>query len=369
MSNKIYTAIGLMSGTSLDGIDAAMIKTDGQGIVEPIAHTTIPYTEKMKSKIRGCFGKVDVRDPDVKEAERQMTFQHAEAVASLLRKTKMLSSEVDLIGFHGQTIFHDPENGKTVQIGDGDLLAQETHINVVNDFRSADVLAGGQGAPFLPLYHWARVKVTETVFPVAILNLGGVANITWIGENQTDIVAFDTGPGNALIDDFVHQRTGKDYDEGGELAALGKVNQDLLDSWMALPYFTQAVPKSLDRNAWDVSKVYNLETADGTATLTAFTVQSIKTAENFLPELPKSWYIAGGGRHNDAIMKGLRSVLSGDIKKVDDLGWSGDALEAEGFAYLAVRSAEGKPLSLPTTTGVPAPQTGGVFTRSGLMFS
>lgn len=364
MSNKIYAAIGLMSGTSLDGIDAAMLKTDGKGRVEPIAHTTIPYTEKMKSKIRDCFGKTNLRDPDVVEAERQMTFQHAEAVASLLRKTQMLSSEVDLIGFHGQTIFHDPANKKTVQIGDGDLLAQETNISVVNDFRSADVQAGGQGAPFLPLYHWARVKVSETKFPVAILNLGGVANVTWIGENQTDIIAFDTGPGNALIDDFIYARTGKPFDEDGEIASSGKVNQGVLDGWMSQPFFSLPVPKSLDRNAWNISQVKEMSTEEGAATLTAFTVDSIKAAEKFLPEAPKYWYVAGGGRHNTSIMNGLKANLSGVIQKVDDLGWSGDALEAEGFAYLAVRSVEGLPLSLPTTTGVPTPQTGGVLHKA-----
>lgn len=208
-TRKIYTVIGLMSGTSLDGVDAALIRTDGQGFVETLAYTTLPYTEKIKSKIRACLGKTDKADSDVAETERLMTFQHVEAVEALLRKTDFLASEIDLIGFHGQTIFHDPANKKTVQIGDGDLLASETCINVVNDFRTADVKAGGQGAPFLPLYHWARIKLSKAELPVAIINLGGVANITWIGPQDTDIVAFDTGPGNALIDDFIFQRTGE----------------------------------------------------------------------------------------------------------------------------------------------------------------
>lgn len=361
MEDKIYTVIGLMSGTSLDGVDAALIRTDGQGYVETIGHTTLPYTEKIKMKIRSCFGKLDKNDPDVAEVERLMTFQHVEAVSALLRKTDMLASEIDLIGFHGQTIFHDPHNHRTLQIGDGDLLAMETSIDVVNDFRSADVLAGGQGAPFLPLYHWARVKLSAMELPVAILNLGGVANVTWIGRDEADIVAFDTGPGNALIDDFVHQRTGQDYDTDGALAAQGKVNRDVLDSWMALPYFALPVPKSLDRNVWDVSAVDYMDTPDGAATLAAFTVESVSASERFLPEKPKCWYVGGGGRHNKFLMDQLKTSLHSPVKSVDDLGWSGDALEAEGFAYLAVRSVEGQPLSLPSTTGVPKPQTGGVL--------
>lgn len=362
MSNsKIYTVIGLMSGTSLDGVDAALIKTDGINIVEPIGQTTLPYPENLKQKMRECLGKDDLNDPDVVEVERLVTFHHAQAVKDILEQEQISASQIDLIGFHGQTIFHDPDNQITLQIGDGDLLAHETGINVVNDFRSADVKAGGQGAPFLPLYHRARVKLSGADLPVVILNLGGVSNITWIGQGDDDIVAFDTGPGNALIDDFVFERTGDAFDVDGRLASYGRVHRDIVNQWMELPFFDLPVPKSLDRNVWDVSAVQALDTTDGVATLTAFTVESIRAAKRFLPDMPNCWYVAGGGRHNKAIMQGLADSLMSPVKSVDDLGWNGDALEAEGFAYLAVRSVKRKPLSLPSTTGVPEPVTGGVL--------
>jgi len=269
--------------------------------------------------------------------------------------------KVDLIGFHGQTIFHDPANRFTWQIGDAVLLAQETKVDVVHDFRQADVQAGGQGAPFLPLYHVALAAGQKK--PMAILNLGGVGNVTYIGTDETTM-AFDTGPANALIDDWIRQHTNLSYDEDGKIAASGRVHDDIVRDYLAHPYFSQKPPKSLDRDQWTLDRVRGLSLEDGAATLTQFTVQAVFNALAHFPENPRSWHVTGGGRHNETIMQGLRQALKAPVGTVDDLGWNGDAMEAEGFAYLAVRSVLGLPLSLPTTTGVPRPLTGGLTCRA-----
>lgn len=341
-AKKVYRAIGLMSGTSLDGVDVALIETDGYEFVQAGPSVTLPYDAALRDRIRACFGKREY-DENVRQVERDLTRRHVEAI-------KALNVKADVIGFHGQTITHDPANRFTFQIGDAALLTKETGVGVVSDFRSADVKAGGQGAPFLPLYHRARAAKLKK--PLAVLNIGGVANVTWIGKQ--DILAFDTGPGNALIDDAVLKSTGKNFDEDGALAAGGKIDDTVLKDLLAHEFFAQKPPKSLDRNAFVVN-------ADISA-LTAFTVQSIKKAMDWFPEKPREWLVAGGGRRNVFMMKELQKVLEAPVRPVDFHGWNGDALEAEGFAYLAVRSLLKEPLSLPSTTGVPRPMTGGVYT-------
>ncbi len=360
---KVYRAIGLMSGTSLDGVDAALIETDGEDVVRPLAGITLPYEPRMRERIRRCLGVDDPKHPEVLEVERLMTYRHAAAVEELLGKAGYL--DVDVIGFHGQTLMHDPASRKTWQIGDGALLASQMKIPVVNDFRTQDVKAGGQGAPFLPIYHQARARADQLIGPdkgpVAILNLGGVANVTWIGEHPEQLVAFDTGPGNALMDDLVYTRTGQSYDADGILAAKGTVAKQIVENWMALPFFTMPVPKSLDRNTWDVSAIEYLSLEDALATLAEFTVESVALAERLLQKKPAKWVVTGGGRHNSYLMKRLSDCLKGTVSQTESVGWNGDTLEAEGFAYLAVRSLRGLPLSYPKTTGVPAPQTGGTL--------
>ena len=353
MVNFMQTAMGLMSGTSLDGIDAALIRTDGQGVVERLGFYTVPYTDEVRSALRACLGLKTDPDGRVARAERLMTLAHAQAVAALRRQCP---GPVDLIGFHGQTIDHDPAARRTWQIGDAALLAAETGIDVIADFRSADVAAGGQGAPFLPLYHAALAQRLEK--PVAILNIGGVSNVTYIGRDDT-LLAFDTGPGSALLNDWVKQHTGAEYDRDGLLAASGNVDASILETYLAHEFFTRAAPKSLDRDQWNTKPVAGLSVEDGAATLTAFTVQAIARAVDQLPQKPLAWFATGGGRLNPSIMNGLRHALNVPVGMVDDLGWDGDAMEAEGFAYLAVRSALGLPLSLPTTTNVPQPMQGG----------
>jgi anhydro-N-acetylmuramic acid kinase len=365
--NKVYTAIGLMSGTSLDGVDAALIETDGRGFTRLLEFVTVPYDDAIRAQAKACFGQRDRNTPAVKDAEKALTLKHADVVKQLLAKARRKAEDIDLIGFHGQTIFHAPKEGITIQIGDGALLAKETGITVIADMRSADVKAGGEGAPLAPVYHQARVKTEKLELPAVILNIGGVGNVTWIGQGEEAILAFDTGPGNALMDDWAQTRTGKRYDEDGKLAKAGKPITQFLQTWMDHAYFKRTPPKSLDRNQWDIADLGELpqgmkevSTEDGAATLLAFTGDTIIASQEFMPVQPKAWYVCGGGRHNKALMEYLQQRLHGKVESVDALGWNGDATEAECFAFLGVRSLLGLPLSFPTTTGVPQPQTGGV---------
>lgn len=349
-----------MSGTSLDGVDAAIIRTDGSGIVEPVSFLGIPYDPETRAMLRVCLGLAEDPDGRVAKAAAAMTDVHVRVVKTILQVARMTPEDVDLIGFHGQTIFHDPENRFTWQIGDAARLAQETGIAVVGDFRSADVRAGGQGAPLIPVYHAALAHDLEK--PVAVLNIGGVANVTYIDDKT--IIACDTGPGNALIDDWVFRHTGDTCDRDGMLARTGKVDGACLSRLMQNPFFERKPPKSLDRDAWNVSFIQGLSVADGAATLTAFTVRAVAQVCAHLPQTPVAWFVCGGGRHNPAIMEGLRAELGVPVESVDVLGWDGDALEAQGFAYLAVRAQLGLPLSFPETTGVAAPMTGGRIWQS-----
>jgi anhydro-N-acetylmuramic acid kinase len=347
---KIYRVIGLMSGTSLDGIDAALLQTDGEGHIQREAFLTVPYDEGLRAEIRGCFGKTAEQARGV---ERALTVAHAEAVRQLLETQ---TGEVDLIGFHGQTISHAPAIGHTCQIGDGALLAAMTGIKVVNDFRTADVRAGGQGAPLVPVYHQALGSKLDK--PVVFLNIGGVANVTYVGKNG-ELIAFDTGPGNALIDDWMLKKTGQKFDVGGKISLSGKVDEAVLEQLLGHPFFASPVPKSLDRNAFVSQAWEHLSVADGAATLAAFTVRSILKASQHFPETPKLWIVAGGGRHNRFLMQELQLRTRAPVAPIEVLGLDGDAIEAEAFAYLAVRSIKGLPISFPSTTGVPRPLTGG----------
>lgn len=351
-----------MSGTSLDGIDVALIETDGKAHAKSLGFSFYPYDDAIRVKLRACFGARTTSDKTI-EAEQELTIAHVDAVKSFLASHNLKKTDIDLIGFHGQTITHDPANKFTWQLGAGSLLAHETGIDVVYDFRTADVAAGGQGAPLIPIYHWARAYSSQLDFPVAILNIGGVSNVTWLGRKEGGILAFDCGPGNALIDDVVLRATGERFDKDGALAKTGKIDNDVLARWLDHPYFKTVPPKSLDRDAWHTKTISNYLLPDAVATLTGFTVAAIVKAAEHFPEPAKTWYVCGGGRMNAAIMDGLTASLGCPVKSVDTLGWNGDALEAEGFAYLAVRSVLGLAISYPTTTAVPAPQTGGKKAR------
>jgi anhydro-N-acetylmuramic acid kinase len=339
-----------MSGTSLDGIDVAMIETDGRQRVSQGPALTLPYPQEFRERLRSVLG----GEGPVREVEEELTRLHAEAVEQYLCEHP--KTAVDLVGFHGHTILHRPAERRTRQIGDGELLAHRLGLNVVADFRSADVAAGGQGAPLAPLYHAALAATLPR--PLAVLNIGGVANVTWIGS-QAEILAFDTGPGNALIDDWVHRHTGVAADLDGALARAGAVSADHVENFLANPFFGHLPPKSLDRDDFRGVLPKGLSLEDGAATLTEMTAAAIAVATHHFPAPAEQWFVTGGGRHNPALMEALGRRLNVPVKPVEAVGWPGDALEAQAFAYLAVRSLEGLPLSLPSTTGVPEPTCGG----------
>lgn len=361
---EILKVIGLMSGTSLDGIDAALLETDGETVARPGPALTLSYDPQTRALLRTALDlAAQMRHGDdvpeaIVSAERHLTQRHAQAVKALLEKV----GSADLIGFHGQTILHRPDQHWTWQIGDGALLARLTGIDVIHDFRSADVAAGGQGAPLMPLYHAAMARRTGLAEPLVVVNIGGVAQVTYI-DGET-ILAFDTGPGNAPIDDWMQRHTGKPVDENGACAATGKVDETALAHMLANSFFARVPPKSLDRMDFGMTEVEGLSLADGAATLTAFTAAALVRAAEHFPTPAKHWIVSGGGRHNPVLMEMLKARVNGDVHSAEDVGWNGDALEAEGFAYLAVRAKRDWPLSLPTTTGVKQPMTGGKYWKA-----
>ena len=354
--SRFRTAIGLMSGTSLDGIDAALIETDGDTVRHFGPGLAQTYDDDFRDRLRECIENPAVR-ADVGD---QIADRQAAVVLQLLSDNNLRASDVDVIGFHGQTVDHRPAEGITTQIGNAARLAGATGIDVVADFRSADVAAGGEGAPFAPLYH--RALAAGLAKPLAVLNLGGVGNVTWMGETSDDVLAFDTGPGNALIDDWMCDTTGQGMDAGGAFAETGEASEAALGQLMSHAYFSKLPPKSLDRQDFhDLLKpaTHGLAPADGARTLTAFTVQSVVAASQHFPRPVSRWLVCGGGRHNALMMQLLNDALGVPVEPVEAVGWRGDLLEAEAFAWLAVRSLDGKPLSLPSTTGVREPVTGG----------
>ncbi|MDO6412990.1 anhydro-N-acetylmuramic acid kinase [Sphingomonas sp. BIUV-7] len=356
-------AIGLMSGTSLDGVDAALIKTDGEGHVRPIEFVGDDYTGDERAAIRAAVQRAlemerPGDDPVIAIAERMLTARHADAVERLLAQAGTAAADVGVVGFHGQTIAHRPDRGWTWQIGDGAGLAERIGITVVDQLRIADVAAGGQGAPLLPVYH--RALCAGLPQPVAVLNLGGVGNLTWIGADEA-LIAFDTGPANGLVNQWVEHQTGAAFDAGGALAAAGSVHHSVLDTMLDNPWFDLPAPKSLDRHDFTDQPAMGLSLEDGAATLTRFTAETVALALRLVPERPARIIVAGGGRHNPVLMRMIGEACALVPEPIEALGWNGDATEAEGFAYMAVRSLRGLPISFPGTTGAPGPMTGGTI--------
>lgn len=370
----VLTAIGLMSGTSLDGIDAAVLRTDGENVIEHGPSHFLPYGRDLKVFIRRAIkAALEGRDgaADIGKASGEVTAAHVVAVEELLEKSGLKRSAIDVVGFHGQTILHRPKRseenaGRSWQIGDGRTLAEETRIDVVCDFRSADMREGGEGAPFVPVYHAALARELKRDHPIGVLNIGGVANLTYVPAEGGDleIVAFDCGPGNGLIDQWVEAKTGGPMDRNGALALSGKVHTDVLRMMLLNPFLRRKPPKSLDRYDFKLDPILALSTADGAATLTAFSAACVRASIVHLPAAPSEWIVAGGGRRNPALMEALGKALDGVVATAEDVGWRGDDLEAECFAYLAVRSLRKLPLSFPKTTRAPRPMRGGVFHRA-----
>ncbi len=352
--------VGLMSGTSLDGIDVALLKTDGEHVLASGARFTFDYDDAFRARLRALLGGEAPAD-EIQAVEAELTDRHAEAVRRLLRLARLTTADLELVGFHGQTILHAPHQRLTWQIGDGARLAAALGVPVVNDFRSADVAAGGQGAPLVPVFH--RALAAGLLRPLAVLNIGGVANVTFIGADD-DLVACDTGPGNALLDDWMLRHSGQRADLDGRVSASGQVREDLVQALLAHPFFALPPPKSLDRDAFDVTLLDGLSLADGAATLAGFTAAAVARIVPLLPARPVEWLVTGGGRLNPTLMQALARRLGATVRPVEAVGWDGDALEAQAFAFLAARSVRGLPLSYPGTTGAPGAQVGGCLWRS-----
>jgi len=358
------TALGLMSGTSLDGIDAAVITSDGERVLDTGAVASAPYDADFRQALRGCLGlKADASG--VAKVARELTLRHVEVVKRLCNDNGLVLSDIDLIGFHGHTTLHQPEDRLTVQIGDPALLAAQTGIKVIGDFRLNDVAQGGQGAPFASLFHLALSRELEK--PLAVLNVGGVANVTWIGQGGSiedpEILAFDTGPGNALIDDWAGATIGRTMDEGGRLAHGGTVDEGVLADLLDNPYFERTPPKSLDRDDFlrAMKSVAGMSPGDGAATLSAFTAHAVARAREHFPEPAKRWLVTGGGRLNGTLMEMMARALNVTVDPIEAVNQDGDALEAQAFAFLAIRSFYGLSLSLPGTTGAPRALSGGML--------
>lgn len=353
-------SLGMMSGTSLDGVDAAMLRTDGVDHLEFGPTQYHGYGEAHRAVLRAEM---------TAQAKGEATAAGSDAVARAViaehqRALSNFAQTPDVIGFHGQTVFHDPAEGKTVQLGDGATLADRP---VVWDFRTRDIEQGGEGAPLAPFFHHALARHAKLTAPVAFLNLGGVGNVTWVNpaitapEVPEALLAFDTGPANALVDDFVKLRTGAAFDEDGRLAAFGQVDEDILRRALGHRYFSVKPPKSLDRDSFAplLLEVEGLNTQDGVATLTAFTAASVALSLRWFPTPVEHMFVCGGGRHNATLMAALTQATGTRLAPVESLDLDGDMLEAQAFAYLAVRVLRGLPTSSPTTTGCFAPVSGG----------
>jgi anhydro-N-acetylmuramic acid kinase len=369
----VMRVLGFMSGTSLDAVDMAVLDTDGEAIfgfgpagerkLDPGVRTLVQAaTDDARSWAWGA-----PEPASFAPAARAVAEEHLRAAQGFMADNGMTAADLDLAGFHGQTVWHEPpgrtrDEGRTVQLGDAGLLARGLGLPVAFDFRSADVAAGGQGAPLAPVYHDAIRRWSGLDAPVALLNLGGVGNIT-LSRRDGTLAAFDTGPANGMIDLWVQARTDRRLDEDGALARAGRVDEAVLAAYLGHPYFRSRGAKSLDRYDFSIDPVAHLSLEDGAATLTAFAAHAVALGVAACPEAPRMIVASGGGRHNPVLLAAIREAAGVPVTTAEDQGWRGDSIEAEAFAYLAARTARGLPISFPGTTGVAAPMTGGRIAR------
>jgi anhydro-N-acetylmuramic acid kinase len=361
LKDQTVRVVGAMSGTSLDGVDAAEIVTDGHTIADFGEAAFLPYSDAQRAVLKEALGKW--HEDDLAPVSELIETVHVQALADF--------RDAELVGFHGQTLAHDPHGRGTHQAGDGAVLAQVLNKPVVWDFRSADVEMGGEGAPLAPFYHFALAKKMGAQAPIGVLNLGGVGNLTWIDPalSQPDcdgaLLAFDTGPANAPINDVMQSRLGHAFDLDGTLGAMGTVDQGIIDTFLQYPYFFRMPPKSLDRDAFSglVHAVSGLSDADSVATLTMACAAAVGQAIKSCPRPPECIFVTGGGRRNPTMMSMIAQVSDVPIAPIEDAGFDGDMLEAQAFAFLAVRVAKGLPTSAPGTTGVAAAIGGGTVSR------
>ena len=363
LKNQPILALGAMAGTSLDGVDVALIETDGEAVFAFGPRGYRPYDADEQQILRAALGRWE--GPEVEAAAALTERAHAEIMSGF--------PDASIAGFHGQTLAHDPRGRGTLQVGNGAWLAEVLGKPVVWDFRTTDVALGGEGAPLAPFYHFALARYIKATGPVAFLNMGGVGNITWVDpraarpEDEGALLAFDTGPANAPVNDLMMKRRGLSHDADGALAAQGRVDGAIVESFLEHSYFYRMPPKSLDRDAWGAlaDAVALLSDADAAATLTACAAASVMRGMEHCPIPPETVYVCGGGRHNATLMAMLSAALDQPVLPVDVVGLDGDMLEAQCFAYLAVRVARGLPTSCPTTTGVRAAVGGGIVSHPG----
>lgn len=353
----MHKALGLMSGTSADGADVALINTDGEDAIEFFGGLTLPYDHDLRSRVLEA-SQHNVPLVELLRVERDITLHHADAVAELFKALPREAKGTTLIGFHGHTVRHLAGEGITMQIGNPWLLAEKTGMRVVSDFRRHDMALGGQGAPLVSMFH--RALFSEEARPTLILNLGGVANITWLGEKD-EIIAGDTGPGCGLLDEWVQEMAGLAHDKDGEIAKRGKVDWGIVEAALATPFFSKKLPRSADRFDFDHVDVSGLSVEDGAATLCAVTVQAVVRATEQMPKKPATAWVTGGGVHHPVIMQMIGENF-GQVRSVRELNLNPDTLEAECFAWLAVRNTKALPLTLPETTGCRTAATGGMIT-------
>jgi anhydro-N-acetylmuramic acid kinase len=370
-SHKPVTALGLMSGTSLDGVDIALIETDGQAVQRFGPCGARPFTADERALLRTTLDDArqitarHQRPGTLADAETMITQAYAEAINRFLTEHNIACGRIAVAGVHGQTVLHRPARGLTVQLIDAEALSQCCGLPVVHDLRGADIAAGGQGAPLVPAYHGALAHAAGMDLPAAVLNVGGVANVTWIGADG-GLIAFDTGPGNALLDDWALRHTGEAMDRDGRLAARGTPAPAALAALESAlgDYLTRKPPKSLDRLDFRTGDALDrLSPEDGAATLVDYTARCIARASDHLPAPLNAWIVTGGGARNPAVMRALAATLPAAVRSGEDLGWRGDFIEAQAFAFLAVRSLYGLPITFPGTTGAPAAMTGGRLIR------
>ncbi|GAA6207630.1 anhydro-N-acetylmuramic acid kinase [Cognatishimia sp. WU-CL00825] len=350
---------GAMSGTSLDGVDVAVLDTDGVSIFGFGDSRYLAYDADQQAVLAAALGQWT--GEAVEAATKVVQRAHGAALAGF--------GACDLIGFHGQTLAHEPRGRGTLQVGDGAALAETLGVPVVWDFRSADVQLGGEGAPLAPFYHFACAKWIGATAPVVFLNLGGVGNLTWVDPSKSGpeeagaLLAFDTGPANAPINDLMQERLGQPYDKDGAVALSGEVETGALELFLAEAYFARMPPKSLDRNDFSemIDLVRELSDGDAAATLTAMCAAGVAQGMQHCPRAPSRVLVTGGGRNNPVLMQMLRVSLDCDVVAIEEVGLDGDMLEAQAFAYLAARVARGMPTSGPSTTGVMARVGGGIL--------
>jgi len=368
--NDLITSIGLMSGTSSDGIDASIIKSDGENELHFVGNQFLPYDKKIKLKLRGLKEKINLftdlekNKLEINTLEREITLLHAKIINLILKKYEMDKFEINLVGFHGHTIFHNFKEKKTKQLGNGKLLSQLTRLNVINNFRENDIKNGGQGAPLVPIFHKLIQTKLKLKMPLLFVNIGGISNLTYLNKDQ-EMVSLDTGPGNFLIDKILQIKSKNkiEFDKDGKIAFSGTVDKNILDSFLSDPFYNSLPPKSLDVNDFNLSPLRGLDLKDSVATLSELTSLTVFNALNFFNSKPKEIILCGGGRKNKYISERIKKLSNILTNNIDEYKMNGDFIESQAFAYLAIRSLLKKPISFPKTTGVSKPSCGGDFIK------